>query len=181
MAELCVRRYISPCPSGPPLRTLQARRAVCGQCHLPWCPGRRRPVLPLWGLPERRGWAGGRQPTDSILNGLQTLTSPGQRLPLRSCSRPAGHPATRSRSPRATWQVAVPTTQCEGTGCGRVPAPQPTPYPPCMPGRQLLQGKDRWSSPEPALAPPRAEGTHSLLGEGVHVEAVGSVGKCRWV
>lgn len=50
-----------------------------------------------------------------------------------------------------------------------------------MPGRQLLRGKDSWSSPEPALAPPWAEGTHGFVGEGVHVEAVGSMGKCRWV
>lgn len=181
MAELCVRRYISPCPSGPPLRTLRAKRAVCGQCHLPWGPGKRLPVLPLWGLLGRRGWAGGRQPTNSALNGLQTLTSPSQRLPLRSCSQSAGHPATHRHSPRATWQVAVPTTQCEGTSVCKGASPPTHPLPTVHAREAAAPRQGHWSSPEPALAPPWAEDTHGLVGEGVHVEAVGSMGKCRWV
>lgn len=77
------------------------------------CPGALEegaPVLPLWGPP---GVQGGRQPADSILNGLQPLTSPESTAALAEWLAALGHPTALSRSPRgvppppAGWEACV--------------------------------------------------------------------------
>ena len=115
------------------------------------------------------GEAGGRQPADSALNGLQTLTSPGQRLPWRSCLWGTPPPAATASEPPGSDSCHHPVGWDQRGGSTlAVLAPYP-PYPSCTLGRQLLRGEGSLSSPETAPGPPQAGRAHGLTGEGTRV------------
>ncbi|KAJ8793077.1 hypothetical protein J1605_003754 [Eschrichtius robustus] len=102
------------------------------------------------------GEAGGRQPADSALNGLQTLTSPGQRLPWRSCLWGTPPPAATASEPPGSDSCHHPVGWDQRGGSTlAVLTPYP-PYPSCTLGRQLLRGEGSLSSPETAPGPPQA-------------------------
>lgn len=105
-----------PRRSGPPLGTLPARRAVCGQCHLPWGPGRRCPCLaPLGTAGERR-----------VGGSLQMAPSTASRHslpPANGCLGGAacGTPRRPQPQPQSHLAVTVVTTQWDGTSVGVAP------------------------------------------------------------
>lgn len=105
-----------PRRSGPPLGTLPARRAVCGQCHLPWGPGRRCPCLaPLGTAGERR-----------VGGSLQIAPSTASRHslpPANGCLGGAacGTPHRPQPQPQSHLAVTVVTTQWDGTSVGVAP------------------------------------------------------------
>ena len=156
-----------PRHSGPPLGDLAGKEGSLWAMPPALGPGEKVPLS----CPSGGCWgeAGGRQPADSALNGLQTLTSPGQRLPWRSCLWGTPPPAATASEPPGSDSCHHPVGWDQRGGSTlAVLAPYP-PYPSCTLGRQLLRGEGSLSSPETAPGPPQAGRAHGLTGEGTRV------------